>query len=229
TVTTAPTMTTQPVNQTVTEGSAAHFAIVATANPAPSYQWQVSIDGGATWNNVTDGTGATTASYTTPVATLAMNSYQYRCVVSNGVSPDAVSKAAILTIISKLAITVQPTNQYVVAEQQATFSVSTAGERLSYQWYINRNDGRGWLALSGSTSVSYTTLAVTLENDGFCYFCRITDAYGQTVDSDIAALHVSKTIIPPKTGDSSMPLLWLGLCLLGGLGLALIMREKQRA
>lgn len=49
-------------DQTVCAGNA---AIVTVSGSAGAIQWQQSIDGGATWANVTTGTGATTTTYTT--------------------------------------------------------------------------------------------------------------------------------------------------------------------
>lgn len=133
------------------------------------------------------------------------------------------------TVTAAIQITTQPADQYVVVGQQATFSISATGDGLTYQWYINRNDGSGWQALSGKTGTSHTNTPVTPKNNGYQYSCLVTDAHGNTLRSGIAALHVSPVVVPPQTGDNSKPLLWLGMCLLGGLGLALTMRKKRRA
>ena len=61
---TAPTITTQPANKTVTLGSAATFTVVASGTAPLSYQWS---RGGSTIS------GATASSYTTP-ATIASDS-----------------------------------------------------------------------------------------------------------------------------------------------------------
>src|SRR2546422_6450849 len=58
-----PTITTQPANQTVTVGQTATFTAAATGSPTPTVQWQVSTDGGATFNNVSGAT-STTLSFT---------------------------------------------------------------------------------------------------------------------------------------------------------------------
>src|SRR5436309_1449338 len=52
----APTITTQPANQTVTAGQTATFAVVAAGTAPLGYQWQ---------KNGVNITGATSASYTT--------------------------------------------------------------------------------------------------------------------------------------------------------------------
>src|SRR5256884_7332981 len=66
---TAPTITTQPANQTVTVGQKAAFNVVATGTAPLGYQWQ---------KNGTAISGATSASYTTPVTTSADNGAQFK-------------------------------------------------------------------------------------------------------------------------------------------------------
>jgi hypothetical protein len=50
------------------------------------------------FSNVSNGTGATTATYTTPATTAAMSGYRYRCVVSNNHALSDTSEYAIMTI-----------------------------------------------------------------------------------------------------------------------------------
>jgi|GEM_PF-4257308 len=70
---TAPAITTQPASQTVTAGQSVAFTVVATGNPAPTYQWRkagVNI------------TGATGANYTIGSVTFP-DSGAYDVVVTN--------------------------------------------------------------------------------------------------------------------------------------------------
>lgn len=90
----APTITTQPTSQTVTEGGTATFTVVTSGTEPLSYQWQQSTDSGQSWTNID---GATDATYTTEATTTSMNGYQYRCVVSNSAG-SATSSAATLTV-----------------------------------------------------------------------------------------------------------------------------------
>ncbi len=82
TCTAAPTISTQPNNITVATGATANFSVGGSGGGL-TYQWQVSTDCGATWNNVSDGTGGTSLSYTTIATTLAMSGYQYRVVITS--------------------------------------------------------------------------------------------------------------------------------------------------
>jgi hypothetical protein len=61
------------------------FTVAATGTPAPSYQWQVSTDGGNTWNNVSGSaySGATTGTLTITSPTTAQLGYQYQAVLTN--------------------------------------------------------------------------------------------------------------------------------------------------
>jgi serralysin len=98
----APQITVQPVNQTVRAGGGANFEVAASGNPAATYRWQVSTDGGFTWTSVTDtATYSITATGTLIITatTAGMNGYEYRCVASNSAG-SATSNAATLTVIS---------------------------------------------------------------------------------------------------------------------------------
>jgi len=91
---TAPTITTQPGNQTVTAGQTATFTAAATGSPTPTVQWQVSTGGGA-FSNVSGATStSTTLSFTTA---LSQNGNQYRAVFTNAAGP-ATTTAATLTV-----------------------------------------------------------------------------------------------------------------------------------
>src|SRR5271165_1197494 len=68
----APTVTTNPANQTVAAGSSVSFTAAASGTPTPSVQWQLSIDGGTTFKNVN---GAISAMYTFTAA--AQNGNQF--------------------------------------------------------------------------------------------------------------------------------------------------------
>src|SRR4029077_15479947 len=71
TVNVAPSITLQPLNQTVNAGQTASFTAAATATPAPTVQWQVSTNG-STFSDV-PGASSTTLSLTNTTA--SMNGY----------------------------------------------------------------------------------------------------------------------------------------------------------
>jgi uncharacterized repeat protein (TIGR02543 family) len=95
TVREAPTITTQPSNYAVVVGETASFTVVATGDPAPTFQWQMRTRDGGRWSDIPGATSSST--YTTPPATGQMSGYQYRVTVSNGAG-SVTSDAATLTV-----------------------------------------------------------------------------------------------------------------------------------
>ncbi len=84
----APTITTQPQPQSVTEGQTAVFRIMATGTEPIHYQWQ---------RDIVDIAGATLNTYTTPPCSLADDSALFRCIAGNSAGADT-SDTARLTV-----------------------------------------------------------------------------------------------------------------------------------
>ncbi len=114
--------------------------------------------------------------------------------------------------------------------ERATLTAAATNATVC-QWYVNRNDGAGYVPLSGATDMTYTTSAVTLDNDGYTYYCEATNTYGEA-RSPRFTLRVSEAAAatPPQTGDDSHTGLWLALALvsLGGLCAAVYTARRRR-
>jgi hypothetical protein len=97
-------VTLDPTNQTVTAGISVSLTVTAEGT-SPSYQWQVSRDGGNSWANVADGSGGFTSTYSTAPLTVADHGNQYRCVVSVscGGGSTAISAAAAVTVLAPVS------------------------------------------------------------------------------------------------------------------------------
>lgn len=85
---TAPTVITQPGNQSVTAGQPATFSVVAAGTPPLAYQWQ---------KNGAAISGATSSSYTTPVTTTGDSGEQFRVAITNAFG-NITSNTATLTV-----------------------------------------------------------------------------------------------------------------------------------
>lgn len=97
---TAATITTQPSSHTVCE-NAANTTFSVVANNAISYQWQYRTSSSGTYANVPSNStydNETTATLTINNPTTALNGYQYRCIVTGGIAPNATSNDATLTV-----------------------------------------------------------------------------------------------------------------------------------
>ncbi|MEI9982057.1 MAG: beta-1,3-glucanase family protein [Aliidongia sp.] len=84
-----PVITTQPTPQTVAVGQAATFTVAATDTAALTYQW---------FKNNAAITGATTASYTTPVTVAGDTGTVFYVVVTDSSGATATSNTALLTV-----------------------------------------------------------------------------------------------------------------------------------
>ena len=106
----ASTIGTQPVDQTTTIGGYVSYSVVATVGSGTtSYQWQQSTDNGTTWTNLTNtGVYANTTTTTLNIngATLAMNGYDYRVLISQSDRDcPVISNAANLTVQTSVPFT----------------------------------------------------------------------------------------------------------------------------
>jgi hypothetical protein len=190
---TVPTITTQPANQTVTDGATATFTVVAAGTAPLSYQWKKA---GTTI------AGATAASYTTPALTVANSGTSYTVVVTNSAGSVTSNPATVTVNAVVPTITTQPANRTVNDGATATFTVVANGgsSTLSYQWK------KGGVTISGATAASYTTPALTVADSGSSYTVVVSDSAG-SVTSNAAIVTVNAlapTITTQPTSQTVM-------------------------
>jgi hypothetical protein len=157
--TAAASITTQPAAVAVVAPAAASFSVVASGQPAPSFQWQRSTDGGTTY---TDIPGATASSYSTGPTSLADNGQRLRVLVSNSAG-SVLSQAQVLSVsaaVAAPAITLQPQDQQVAAGQVVTFSTTASGTPTpTLQWQLSTDGGSTWANIVGATAGTYAFTA----------------------------------------------------------------------
>ena len=206
-------VSTNPSATSVAGGGVATFTATAYSETLPTVTWQVSTDGGNTWNTATGTTSPTTFtasssnSYTstfsyTSHTNLSDNGYLFRAVFSNSGASVATSSAT-LTVVTPVAptITQQPTNTSVQAGNPALFTATASGAPTpTVQWQISTNGGSSWTnltnnnnatgAVSGATSntLSLTSLADASQN-GNVLRAAFTNPLG-TVYSNVVTLTV---------------------------------------
>ena len=139
------------------------------------------------------------------------------------------------------SITTQPGNATVKVGETASFTIAASGTDLTYQWQIDRNDGKGWVNIDGATATSYTTSTVNISCNGFKYKCVVSNSAGN-VESNSATLTVQdaggssddkpssgtdKKDDAPKTGDNT-PSVWLFiLSILSGTGVIITVKKRR--
>ena len=162
---TAPSIQTQPSNQSVTAGQTATFSVVATGTAPLSYQWQ---------KGTTTISGATSASYTTSATQLTDSGSQFSVVVTN-TAGSATSNAATLSVTTATGSTdvltyhndIARTGQNLAETVLTTTNVasSTFGKLGAYS--VNSHVDAELLYASGVATASgkHNLLIVTAEND----------------------------------------------------------------
>ena len=158
-----PTITLQPVSQTINELASVTFTVAATGTGTLTYQWYETTAG-----LLVGETGASLTFFTAA----ADDGNGYYCEVTDDVGTTA-SSTAVLTLVLIPEITVDPAPQTVVEGEDATYTVTATGTApITYQWYETTAG-----LLVGETA---STLVVTtvLGDSGNGYYCIATNAAG---------------------------------------------------
>jgi Bacterial Ig-like domain (group 2) len=115
---TAPSITSQPVNATVTVGQTATFSVGATGASPLNYQWR---------RNAVNISGAAASTYTTPATTSSDSGAKFDVVVSNA-DGSMTSNAAILTVtaaeVTLQSIAVTPLSPSIAAGNTQQFTAT---------------------------------------------------------------------------------------------------------
>jgi len=180
---TAPQITTQPADKTVTVGQTATFSVTATGTAPLTYQWQ----------RGTQNVGTNSNTYTTPATQASDNDAKFQVIITNSAG-SVTSSQATLTVNSGSGapvITRQPASLTVTVGQPANFTVAATGTApLSYQWTKNG-------ANVGTNSSTYNIAVTALADNNAMIQVRVSNVSGNMLSST-ATLTVKP---PPPPGN----------------------------
>ena len=171
-----PLVTTTPAGASVPVGQPYSFTAAASGSPAPTVQWQLSTDGGATYSDIP---GATATTYSA-VATPADNAHWFRAVFTNA-SGSVTTGAAGLTVtpapVAPL-VTTSPTGTSAAVGQSYSFVAAASGVPTpTVQWQRSNDSGLTWTTVVGATSPTYTAIAAP-GDDGAQFRAVFTNSQG---------------------------------------------------
>ncbi len=185
----APDITQNPQTQTVCAGDKVTFTAAANGTPTPTVQWQVSTDGGGTFNNLS-GETSTTLLFT---ANFSMNGNKYRAVFTNtcGMTP---TSAAMLTVNTTPVVLTNPQSVTACVGDVVNFSSTASGSPApTIQWQVSTDNGATFNNIGGATSNPLTvTATVAVRNNR--YRAKFTNTCGMAT-SQAATLGVDQ--VPP--------------------------------
>lgn len=172
-----------PVSQIVPGGSTAQFSAHGTGYPAPTYQWAMSVGGGA-FVNLSDGgniSGSLTSTLTISNATVASEA-EFEVTVSDP-NGTITSSPVSLTVVPLVITGPIPALPRYYSGESANLAVSVAsGVSVTYQWLKNGNpltDG-GNIAGSQTSILSISSLSSA---DVAGYSVLVTNVYGARTSS----------------------------------------------
>lgn len=172
TINTPASITTQPaVNVAVCKNSNASFT-VAAAGTSPTYQWQISTDGGINYSNIS---GATAATLTLNSVTMAQNGNRYRCVATVISCGSVISAASILTVYELPTVTASVAPVDSIKPTMHTYvTAGSVPPGVTFAWMRNN------VPLPGATGAS-----IIADVNGLgIYKVTVTDIHGCTNTSN---------------------------------------------
>jgi hypothetical protein len=182
----APQITTSPQSQIVNETSNVTFAVVATGNPTPSYQWRF---------NGANISGATNTFFTrTNVQSGDAGSYT---ALATNLVGSVTSAVAILAVNTSPIITTQPQSRTVNPGSNVLFTVVANGSPLpSYQWRFNATN------IANATTSSLTVTNAQFTNAG-SYAVIVSNSVNSITSSNaILAVNVPASITIQPTNQT---------------------------
>ena len=180
-----------PTDQTAVSGDDATFTASSAGTPTPTVQWQSSTDG-TLWADITGGTSTT---LTLPDVTLADDGNLYRAVFTNDQGTDTSATAA-LTVTPLAPSTTDPADTTVTSGDDATFTVTVAGDPAPTVQWETSTDGLAWTDITGETAAQLVLQAVTTASDGTRYRAAVRSSAGTTWS---AAAELTVDALAPTT------------------------------
>ncbi|MBF4464289.1 gliding motility-associated C-terminal domain-containing protein [Flavobacterium sp. LC2016-12] len=192
-----PSITVQPTGTTICSGGNHTLTVTATnGTPSLTYQWSNSIDN----INFSPISGATSSTYVTPA--LTQTTY-YRVAVSasgNGCTT-ITSSVATVVVLSDIFITTQPVvRTNICSGSTATLNVTASGGsgNYTYQWRSATVLAGPYTNISGATSSSYTTPALT-QNTYYQVVISDNTQGCSPVTSNVSGVIIPSIITQPVT------------------------------
>lgn len=189
TVNSVASIATQPVDQTICEGTNLNLSIV-TNGAGVNYQW---FKGATALTNGGSISGANSSDLVISGALLS-DAGSYSCQISNICTSTITSSTAVVTINAKPVITTQPVGTTICSSANVNFSIVASGTGVTYQW---KRNGTNLIDGGQIAGASTNTLTITGASgvDAGTYTCVVSGTCTPSVTSSGAALVVTTSSV----------------------------------
>jgi hypothetical protein len=181
TVTGSATFTLQPQSVRVCDSSIAEFQVGVAGN-GYQIQWQMSVDGGASYQDIA---GANGLQFSIPMADMMMDGNKFRVKLNSCDASGIFSNEATLTIVEPAVIRSYAVMLGVCEGDTMQFAVNVSGTAVVYQWEISRDGGLTYAPIVG-------------QNSSTLVFNGVSD----TLSNNLYRLIVSNECTPPTTSNA---------------------------
>lgn len=157
-----PHIVTSPHDSSVCQGLNASFAVVATGQGTLTYQWQVKAKNGSSFTGITNGglySNATTNVLSITGVTLALDSNQYRCVVTDAEGHPNTSGTATIIVYPTPVISLSQTSDTICNTTSAVIVPTSTVPGSTYNWTFVSDTG-----IAGAVAGSGLSIVNTLTN-----------------------------------------------------------------
>lgn len=167
-----------PSTFSVCLGSSRTLTASTTGGTPVNYQWQVSVDGGVTYSNIS---GATSSTYTVASVTSAMNGNRYRVTTTGNVCGTYTSTPSVLTVLALPTVSItSPVTQLVPGRTTSITGTSTPAPLNATSWSWTYN---GSPLVTTPASNTNTISGINIDRIG-SYRATVTDVNGCTNNSN---------------------------------------------
>ena len=185
----APQITSQPKNTHGAINGTVTFSVAASDHSALTYQWYYIYP----WSTspLAGGTGATW-SFTMKEKLDGITVY---CVATDSSGNSTQSNKAVARL---LGVSKQPSNGFAYPGGTISTTFTAYGTDLKYQWYYKDPGMSAFQATSVKTATANTVMSAAKQ--GRQIFCRITDQYGNSIDTNTVKLSTLAITQQPQGG-----------------------------
>ena len=117
------------------------------------------------------------------------------------------SNHSLTAVFTAKVVIVSPTEDQVVTVKEgetAAFSIM-AENAEGYKWFVDKNDGSGFVEISGADQASYITPPVTKDNNGWKYCCKLINDADTNTTSPTFTLQVNGGTGGGNQGSGNAP------------------------